>query len=180
MDTVDDCELNIGHLSVTELTPAVSRQCCITTSNDQLGLKKRPIGSMSGGGEPACKPGSVEGDHSSWSHVTVWLSRPTRIRCGPHHWIPIWSCSRWGLPCRSCYHERGALLPHHFTLTAQQVFTCRTGGIFSVALSIDSRRPDVIWHPALWSPDFPPPRTAKHQILVSAGTKPRSPGRLPM
>ena len=29
------------------------------------------------------------------------------------------------------------------------------GGIFSVALSVDSRRPDVIWHPALWSPDFP-------------------------
>ena len=24
MDTVDDCELNIGHLSETELTPAVS------------------------------------------------------------------------------------------------------------------------------------------------------------
>jgi hypothetical protein len=30
-----------------------------------------------------------------------------------------------------------------------------TGGIFSVALSIDSRRPEVIWHLALWSPDFP-------------------------
>jgi len=30
-----------------------------------------------------------------------------------------------------------------------------TGGIFSVALSIDSRRPDVIWHLALCSPDFP-------------------------
>jgi hypothetical protein len=24
-----------------------------------------------------------------------------------------------------------------------------------VALSIDSRRPEVIWHLALWSPDFP-------------------------
>ena len=31
-----------------------------------------------------------------------------------------------------------------------------TGGIFSVALSIDSRLPGVTWHPALWSPDFPP------------------------
>jgi len=30
------------------------------------------------------------------------------------------------------------------------------GGIFSVALSIGSRRPGVTWHPALWSPDFPP------------------------
>jgi len=34
------------------------------------------------------------------------------------------------------------------------------GGIFSVALSVGSRRPEVIWHPALWSPDFPPPCTA--------------------
>ena len=31
----------------------------------------------------------------------------------------------------------------------------KLGGIISVALSIDSRRPDVIWHLALWSPDFP-------------------------
>jgi hypothetical protein len=31
--------------------------------------------------------------------------------------IPTWSCSRWGLPCRCRYRRRGALLPHHFTLT---------------------------------------------------------------
>jgi len=31
---------------------------------------------------------------------------------------PIRLCSRWGLPCRSCCQERGALLPHLFTLTA--------------------------------------------------------------
>ncbi len=30
------------------------------------------------------------------------------------------------------------------------------GGVFSVALSVGSRRPDVIWRPARWSPDFPP------------------------
>ena len=30
---------------------------------------------------------------------------------------PIWSCSAWGLPCRPDYSGRGALLPHHFTLT---------------------------------------------------------------
>ncbi len=29
---------------------------------------------------------------------------------------PIWSCSEWGLPCRSRYRDRGALLPHRFTL----------------------------------------------------------------
>ena len=36
---------------------------------------------------------------------------------GPRRCSPIWSCSGWGLPCHSCYHQRGALLPHHFTLT---------------------------------------------------------------
>ena len=33
----------------------------------------------------------------------------------------------------------------------------RLGGLLSVALSVGSRRPGVTWHPALWSPDFPPP-----------------------
>ena len=32
------------------------------------------------------------------------------------------------------------------------------GGILSVALAVGSRPPDVIWHPVLWSPDFPPAR----------------------
>lgn len=31
---------------------------------------------------------------------------------------PIWSCSAWGLPCRPGCPRRGALLPHHFTLTS--------------------------------------------------------------
>ena len=31
------------------------------------------------------------------------------------------------------------------------------GGLFSVALSVGSRPPGVTWHPALRSPDFPPP-----------------------
>ncbi len=32
------------------------------------------------------------------------------------------------------------------------------GGLLSAALVVGFRPPDVIWHPALWSPDFPPPR----------------------
>ena len=31
-----------------------------------------------------------------------------------------------------------------------------TGGLFSAALSVGSRLPGVTWHPAQWSPDFPP------------------------
>ena len=73
---------------------------------------------------------------------------------------------------------RGALLPHLFTLTQPLNFlqpryhnryakfiTMKTswqhkiqelGGIFSVALSVGLRLPGVTWHPAQWSPDFPP------------------------
>ena len=29
------------------------------------------------------------------------------------------------------------------------------GGLLSAALAVGFRRPDVIWHSALWSPDFP-------------------------
>src|SRR5436309_9466129 len=32
--------------------------------------------------------------------------------------FPIWSCSVRGFACHPCYHERGALLPHLFTLTS--------------------------------------------------------------
>ena len=30
------------------------------------------------------------------------------------------------------------------------------GGLLSAALSVGFRPPGVTWHPALWSPDFPP------------------------
>ena len=51
--------------------------------------------------EPADKPGSVVGNHSSRRSVTATLKQPTRRHRGPRHSLPIWSCSRWGLPCRS-------------------------------------------------------------------------------
>ena len=51
--------------------------------------------------EPADKPGSVVDSHSSRRNVAVTLKQPTRTRRGPRHEVPIWSCSRWGLPCRS-------------------------------------------------------------------------------
>ena len=50
-----------------------------------------------------------------------------------------------------CYHRRGALLPHHFTLTAS---VRRFGGLFSVALSVDSRPPGVTWRLALGARTF--------------------------
>ncbi|GMR15674.1 MAG: hypothetical protein BMS9Abin30_1313 [Gammaproteobacteria bacterium] len=49
--------------------------------------------------EPAGKPGSVVGNHSSGTAVTNILKRPTRRHRGPRYGLPIWSCSGWGLPC---------------------------------------------------------------------------------
>ena len=86
--------------------------------------------------------------HLDWKSPSS-LKQPTRKRRGPRHGFPIWFCSEWGLHCHARYRPRGALLPHHFTLTD------KVGGIFSAALSVDSRPPGVTWHSALWSPDFP-------------------------
>lgn len=58
---------------------------------------------------------------------------------------------RVGFARPACYQTAGALLPHHFNLTPTD-----RGGMFSVALSVAFRRPDVIRHPALRSSDFPP------------------------
>ena len=63
----------------------------------------------------------------------------------PVRTAPIWSCSRWGLPCRYCCQQRGALLPHPFTLTDQR-FKSPTGGLLSVALSLRSPSPGVTRH----------------------------------
>jgi len=63
-----------------------------------------PSGQAAGGGkvaEPADKPGPVVDSHSSRRNVTVALKQPTRTRRGQRHEVPIWPCSRWGLPCRS-------------------------------------------------------------------------------
>ena len=111
-------------------------------------------------GQPAYKPGSgwhangvrIRDGHSSGTPVTRRLKQPTRTAGSEHHpearacarfrAVPIRSCSRWGLPCRRRYRQRGALLPHLFTLTA----ALRRGGMFSVALSLGSHPPDVIRH----------------------------------
>ncbi|MES1940327.1 hypothetical protein T5B8_08794 [Salinisphaera sp. T5B8] len=67
---------------------------------------------------------------------------------------PIWSCSGWGLPCREPLPDARCALtaPFHPYLARERAI----GGLLSVALSVGSRLPGVTWHPALWSPDFPP------------------------
>ena len=122
----------------------------------------------------ACKPGSVQSRRTSdmaglasghHSHRTargwpfIWdarcrAPRATYPRIGaerrlsrlPGSCPPIWSCSRWGLPCRWRYRQRGALLPHLFTLTGLRPLLVATGGLVSVALSLGSLPPGVTRH----------------------------------
>ncbi len=113
-------------------------------------------------GESIDKPGSVKDCHSSGHAVTSGLKQPTREHRGPRHGSPIWPCSGWGLPCRRVLPPTRCALtapfhPDHARLAAP------FGGLFSVALSVGSRRPGVTWHPALWSPDFPPRIAAPRQ-----------------
>ena len=100
--------------------------------------------------QSVCKPGSVSGfppdDHSSGAAVAGRLVQPTRTTDPETGWasahvIPIRSCSRWGLPCRSRCRSRGGLLHHLFTLTP-----AHRGGSISVALSLRSPSPGVTRH----------------------------------
>ena len=102
--------------------------------------------------EPADKPGSVVDSHSSRRYVTATLKQPTRIQRGPRQRIPIWSCSRWGLPCRSVAR---LAVRSSLTISPLPAFRRRRRRYLSVALSVGLRRPGVTWHLALWSPDFP-------------------------
>ena len=114
--------------------------------------------------QAACKPGSVPPmSVRMWAGMAIPLghplpsascNRPERQREGPA-WhpkhtgmpaAPTWSCSRWGFPCRRRCRRRGALLPHHFTLAGRRGIPGRTGGVFSVALSLGSPPPGVTRH----------------------------------
>src|SRR5690606_19367713 len=91
---------------------------------------------------------------------------PELERCGPHL-VPAWPCSGRGLPCRLRYRKtRWALTPpfHPYRPTGRPQSWVGpgfprglAGGLFSVALSIASRRPGITRRPVLWSSDFPRP-----------------------
>ena len=115
--------------------------------------------------ELADKPGSVEDSHSSGTSVATCLKQPTRIQCGPHLRIPIWSCSERGLPCHGLLPAARCALtapfhPYRFWFATSS--TLNLGGLLSVALSVGSLPPGVTWRSALWSPDFPPSSSIAH------------------
>src|SRR5690606_32807953 len=78
--------------------------------------------------EPADKPGSVVGNHSSGTAVTSSLKQPTRkpagrrcLPCGTL--LPYLVLLRVGFTdAAACCHPRGALLPHLFTLAGAPAY----------------------------------------------------------
>ncbi len=70
---------------------------------------------------------------------------------------PIWSCSRWGLPCHCRYRQRGALLPHPFTLARLRPGGRRRAVCFLWHFPWGRPRRALPGTVFPWSPDFPPP-----------------------
>ncbi len=113
--------------------------------------------------EPAGKPGSVVGSHSSGTRVTAGLKRPTRKRARISAATP---CLRAPLLPYLALLRVGFAVPSSVTTDAVRSYRTvsplpsplarRLGGLLSVALSVGSRPPGVTWHPIRRSPDFPP------------------------
>ncbi len=116
--------------------------------------------------QTACKPGSVPAHARA---MTIHLGRPlpdaSRDRPGRRRGnppaglsrraVPIWSCSRWGLPCRPRRRERGALLPHPFTLAGGRKPRPAVCSLWHCPWGRPRRALPGTVSP--WSPDFPPP-----------------------
>ena len=114
--------------------------------------------------ELADKPGSVVDNHSSGIRVATYLKRPTRkhmwATCAAQVLRPVPLASLFGLApggvCRAveCYHRRGALLPHPFTLTGP---TCVGLRRFAFCCTFRGLTPPRRYlAPCPGSPDFPP------------------------
>jgi hypothetical protein len=145
----------------------LQRPCCDTERWEKVGRRAR------GGPAPAVRGGSRPISRVL-SRATIHLGRTSPCAssdlpgspCGPQERtrrsarFPIWSCSRWGLPCRRMLPPaRCALTAPFHPYLPRPVCTSRDiGGLLSVALSVGSRPPGITWHLALWSPDFPPRR----------------------
>ena len=122
--------------------------------------------------EPADKPGSVEGNHPSGTHVAVRLKRPTRkplraAGAGPMpRALPYLVLLQVGFAVPPSV-ATGAVRSYRTVSPLPAGLTTDIGGLLSVALSVGSRPPGITWHLALRSPDFP--------LQIAQ----RLPGRLP-
>ena len=115
--------------------------------------------------QTACKPGSVPALRQA---MAIHLGRPlpsaSRDRPGRRRGnasagrsrraAPIWSCSRWGLPCRRRCRRRGGLLHRRFTL-ATHLSRDRSAVCFLLHCPWGCPRRALPGTMFPWSPDFP-------------------------
>ncbi len=123
--------------------------------------------------EWTCKPGSVNDDLVTKRRPFICARRllvasgrdlpgcgqDEQPCAGPKPDVTLFGLAPDGVyPADRVTPAAGALLPHRFTLTTHDDPQGSTpfGGLLSVALALISRSVDVIDHPALWCPDFPP------------------------
>jgi hypothetical protein len=159
--------MNAGFVGERGRRTAHPRRIASATGWDEVGCQAR-------GGPTRCKRGGSRPISRVLSRTTIHLGRTSPCAssdlpgspCGQQERtrrparFPIWSCSRWGLPCRRMLPPaRCALTAPFHPYLPRPACTCHDiGGLLSVALSVGSRPPGVTWHLALWSPDFPPRR----------------------
>jgi len=103
--------------------------------------------------ETAGKPGSVVDSHSSSRVIAHTVKRPTRFQRGSRLNGTLFGLAPGGV-CHANSVTRVAV--RSYRTVSPLPDGCPSGGLFSVALSVGSRRPAVNWHLTLWSPDFPP------------------------
>jgi len=100
--------------------PRLSTDCAVEFFISDSGLAAEVAKTTQREWESACKPGSVESSHSSSTAVTDRLQRPTRKLVRAHSNASLFGLAPGGVyRATQCYHARGALLPHHFTLTGR-------------------------------------------------------------
>ena len=96
-------------------------------------------------------PKTSHSDHSSSPSIARGVKRPYPRALGGPPSPPIWSCSRWGLPCIRHHWRTGELLPRHFNLTRR-----RSGRRYVFCGTFPRSLGAVVnGHPVLGSPDFP-------------------------
>ena len=114
------------------------------------------------------KPGSVVDSHSSRPAIAHWLKQPTRVQYGPYHVNPYLALLRVEFTVPRTVASRA--VRSYRTLSPLPDPLRAIGGLLSVALVVGLRPPGVTWHPALWSPDFPPLRPSPFRDDDEAAT----------
>ena len=94
----------------------------------------------------------------SWTVIYLGAALPRRSSNLPGNNASRANVPLFGLAPSGVYHAvrvTTSAVSSYLAGSPLPVLLRAIGGIFSVALSIASRRPVVNRHPALWSPDFP-------------------------